>query len=159
MAHVSSLDIFGPPAGDVAGTIVAKQPGLVLQGGAVAAWRRERHAQRVGDAPGSHVGAQLPGDDGAREVVEHGRQLHPAPAEDLEGGKISMPQLVNPRGLGVELIGRLDDDIGWAGDQVIDVWRDTVPHPARRRWSIFQRFWTAFEEATLPAVGCLAGDG
>jgi hypothetical protein len=79
----------------------------------------EREVQRVGDVLGPHVGAQLPGDDVAREVVEHGRQIHPAPADDLEVGEVGLPHLVRPRGLGVELIGGLDHDEGRAGDQVM----------------------------------------
>jgi hypothetical protein len=100
----------------------------------------------------------------------------------------------------VELIGRLDHDIGRAGDQVVgleqpvnrgfrhevallvgevhgqfpgaqlrlfqrqlddlvvDISRDAVPHPARRRWPIFQRLRPAFKVAVIPAVECPAGD-
>ena len=75
VAHLPVLDVFSQFAGDVAGTIVAEQPGLVQHGGTVAASRRERHVQRVGDVLGPHIGAQLPRDDIAREVVEHGRQI------------------------------------------------------------------------------------
>ena len=43
------------------------------------------HRQRVGDIGGGHGGAQLPGQDVAREVIEHGRQIEPAPADHLAG--------------------------------------------------------------------------
>ena len=168
--------------------------------GAVATRSRQGEVQRVGDVLGSHVGAQLPGDDVAREVVEHGRQIHPAPPDDLEVGEVGLPHLVRPRGFRVELIGSLDHDIGRAGDQVaglqqavnrgfrhevalpigeahgqfpgaqlrlfqrqlddlvVDARRDAVPHPARRRWPIFQRLRPAFEVAIIPAVECPTRD-
>ena len=87
--------------------------------GAVAAGCRERQLQRVGDVVGPHGRAQLPGDDVAREVVEDGRQIEPAPADDLEVGEVGLPELVRRRGLVLELVGRLDDDEGRAGDQVV----------------------------------------
>ena len=37
-------------------------------------------------------------------------------------------------------------------DLVVDVRRDPVPHPARRRRPIFQRFRPAFEIAVIPTV-------
>ena len=94
MAHLVGLDVFGEVAGDVAGApfgeaqdrVVAEQPGLVQHSGAVTAGRCESKVQCIGDVLGPHVGAQLPGDDVTREVVEHGRQVHPAPADDLEVG-------------------------------------------------------------------------
>src|SRR3546814_19268147 len=47
----------------------------------------EGQLQRVGDIPGPHGGTQLPKDDITGEVVEHGRQVHQAPADDLEVGE------------------------------------------------------------------------
>ena len=84
MAHLPGLDVFRQFARDVAGAIVTEQPGLVQHRGAVAARGLESEVQRLGDVLGPHVGAQLPGDDVAREVVEHGRQVHPTPPDDLE---------------------------------------------------------------------------
>src|SRR4051794_6163922 len=46
-------------------------------------------------------------------------QTIPAPADDLEVGEVGLPQLVGRRGLVLELLGRLDDDVGGAGDQVV----------------------------------------
>jgi len=45
--------------------------------------------------------------------------MEPALADDLEVGEVSLPQLVRCRGFVLELIRRLDDDEGWAGDQVV----------------------------------------
>ena len=62
----------------------------------------------VGDVLRPHRGAQLPGDDVARVIVENRGEIHPAPADDLEVGKICLPHLVGPGGLGMEAIRRLD---------------------------------------------------
>src|SRR6516225_9738575 len=40
--------------------------------------------QRIGHVGCRHGGAQLPGQDVAREVIEHGGQIEPAPADDLQ---------------------------------------------------------------------------
>ncbi len=119
MAHLVGLDVFRQFTGDVAGAVIAEQPGFVQHRGAVTAGSREGEVQRVGDVLGSHIGAQLPGDYVAREVVEHGRQIHPAPPDDLEVGEVGLPHLVRSCGLRVELVSRLDHDIGRAGDQVV----------------------------------------
>ena len=119
MAHLLRLDIFGQFTRDVAGAIIAEQPGLVQHCGAVAARGLQGHIQRVGDILGPHVGAELPGDDVAREVVEYCRQIHPSPSDDFEVGKIGLPHLVGAGGFGVELIRRFHHDIGRAGDQVM----------------------------------------
>jgi hypothetical protein len=90
MAHFPGLDIFRQFTRDVARAIIRQQPRLVQHRCAVATRGLEREVQRVGDILGSHVGAQLPGDDVAREVVEHGRQIDPAPANDLEWSRKRM---------------------------------------------------------------------
>ena len=77
------------------------------------------HGQGVGDVAGLHRRAELPGDDVAREVIEHRGQVEPAPADDLQVGEVGLPELVGSRGLVLELIGGLDDDEGRAGDQVM----------------------------------------
>ena len=85
------LDTFRQFARDVAGTVVAEQPGLVQHRGAVAAGGRQDEVQRVGHVLGAQVGAQLPGDDVAREVVEHGRQVAQATPLLGEGAKAEPP--------------------------------------------------------------------
>src|SRR3546814_10646445 len=55
----------------------------------------------------------------AREVVEHGREVHPAPPDDLEVGEVGLPHLVRAGSLGVELIGGLYHDIGRTGVQIV----------------------------------------
>ena len=73
----------------------------------------------MGDVIGPHGRAQLPGDDVAREVIEDGGEIEPSPADDLEVGEVGLPELVGGRGLVLELVGRLDDDEGRTGDQVV----------------------------------------
>ena len=87
--------------------------------GVVAARRFQRQLQRLGDVLGSHGRAQLPGDDVAGIVVQNRRQIQPAPADDLEVGKVGLPELVRSCGLVLERIGGLDDDEGGAGDQIM----------------------------------------
>ena len=78
----------------------------------------QRKLQCAGHILSFHRRAQLPGDDEMREVVEDRRQVEPAPANDLQVGEVGLPQLVGRSRLVLELIGRLDDDEGGAGDQV-----------------------------------------
>ena len=92
MAHLVGFDIFRQFACDIAGTVVRQQPGLMLNSGIIAPRRCQGHVQRVGDILGAHIAAQLPCDDIAREVVEHGGQVHPSPANDLEVGEVCLPQ-------------------------------------------------------------------
>lgn len=57
--------------------------------------------------------------DIAGEVVEHGGQVHPAPANDSEVSEVGLRHSVRPCGLGMELIGRFHHDVRRAGDQVV----------------------------------------
>ena len=91
--HVAVLKPFRQVAGDVARPVVGKQtrplsvvalsqPDAVIARFSVSVVRR------------LHGRAQLPGDDVAGEVVEDGRQIKPAPADDLQIGKVGLPELV-----------------------------------------------------------------
>ena len=75
--------------------------------------------QGVGDVLGLHRGAQLPGNDVAGEVVEHGRQIEPTPASHLQISEVGLPKLVQRRRLVLELVGGLHHDEGRTGDQVV----------------------------------------
>lgn len=57
------------------------------------------HVGRVSDVLGAHGGAQPPGEDVARVIIEHGQELDPAPPDDLEVGEVGLPHLVGPHGL------------------------------------------------------------
>jgi len=59
--------------------------------------------QGVGDILGFHRGAELPGHDVAREVVENRRQVEPAPASHLQVSEVGLPELVRRRRLVLEL--------------------------------------------------------
>ena len=68
-----------------------------------------------------HRRAQLPGDDVARVVIEDGGEVVPPPANNLEIGEVGLPELVRCSCLVLELGGGLDDDEGWAADQVMSL--------------------------------------
>ena len=55
--------------------------------------RRPTPGRAGGDVLRFHRGAELPGDNEAREVVQHGGEIVPAP-RDLEVGEIGLPELV-----------------------------------------------------------------
>ena len=55
----------------------------------------------------------------AREVVEHGREIVPTPPRDLDIGEVGLPELVGRRGLVLELLGRFDDDVSRAGNEIV----------------------------------------
>ncbi len=103
----------------VGGTIVRQQPRPVHDRHLIEPAGRQRQVECFGHIAGPHRGAQLPGDDEAREIVQHGREIVPSPASDLQGGEIGLPQLVGRGGLVPELVGCLDDDVGWAGDEIV----------------------------------------
>ena len=114
---------------DVGRAVVAQQPRPVRDRDPVEPCRRQRQIERGGDVVGAHRGAELPGDDIAREVVEDGREIIPAPAGDLQVGEVGLPELVRRRRLVLELGRRLDDDVGRAGDQVL-----RLQQPIHRRF-------------------------
>ena len=70
----------------------------------------------IGDC--AHCSAQLPADNIAVVVIEDRRLILPAPANDLEVGKISLLQLVRRHCLVLELAGSLHHNEVRAGDQV-----------------------------------------
>ena len=81
--------------------------------------RRQRQIECGGDILRLHRGAELPGDIEAREVVEHGGEIVPAPPRDLEIGEVGLPELAGRRGLVLERLSRFDDDVGGAGDEIV----------------------------------------
>jgi hypothetical protein len=85
----------------------------------IAARSRQRQFQRIGYILGPHCRTQFPTDDVAGVIVEDGGQVIPAPAYDLEIGKVGLPQLVDRCGFILELAGGFHDDEGRAGNQVM----------------------------------------
>ena len=57
----------------------------------------QRQVQCFRDVPDFHRRAELPGDDVAREVVEDGRQVEPAPTDDFQIGEVGLPKLIGRR--------------------------------------------------------------
>ena len=59
--------------------------------GRIAGYRiGEEQSAGVPAISGRHGGAQLPGQDVAREVIEHGGQIELAPADDLQIGEVGL---------------------------------------------------------------------
>jgi hypothetical protein len=71
----------------------------VRDGDVVKAGGRECLVERGRDVGGTDGRTKPPGHDVAREVVEHRRQVVPAPASDLEVGEVRLPELIDGGGL------------------------------------------------------------
>ena len=93
---------FGQVAGDVAGAVIGQEPRPLGEPGLVQSRGQQCSLERGRDVLGAHCGAQLPGDDVAGEVVEHGRQIEPAPTDHLQIGEVGLPQLVGRGGLSLK---------------------------------------------------------
>src|SRR5690349_16507514 len=100
---------------DVTRSVVAEKPGPRSDVDVIQTRGGKRLVERGRDVRGTHRGTKSPGDDVAREVVEYGREVIPAPAGDLEVGEVGLPELVDGGGLVLELVRRLDHHIGRAG--------------------------------------------
>ena len=117
--HALAAQPFSEIGGDVGRTIVRQQSRPMNDGDVVEAGGRQGEIEGSRHVLGPHGRTELPGDDEAGEVVEHGGEIIPAPADDLEVGEVGLPQLVGRRGLVLDRLGRLADDVGGAGDQVV----------------------------------------
>ena len=80
---------------------------------------RQRQIEGGGDVLRLHGRTELPGDNEAREIVEHGREIVSTPPRDLEIGEVGLPKWVGRRGFVLELFGRFDDDVGRAGNEIV----------------------------------------
>src|SRR5205814_3654720 len=88
---VAVVEAFGQVVGDVAGTVVGQEPGPIGEYGLVQSASLQRQVEGGGDILGPHVAAQLPGEDVAREVVKHGRQVEPAPTDHFQISEVGLP--------------------------------------------------------------------
>ena len=80
---------------------------------------RPRQVERLRHVSGVHRGPEHPGDDVARVIIQHGRQVVPAPADDVQIGKIGLPEFVRPMGRMLERLPARQHDEGRAWDEVI----------------------------------------
>src|SRR6266436_9733898 len=79
-----------------------------------------------------HGGAQLPGQDVAREVIEHGGQIEPAPADDLQIREVGLPKLVwGGRRIGEDPRPALPPDDAGQDREISPL--DEKPDPAREQ--------------------------
>ena len=95
--------------------------------------------QGVGDILGFHRGAELPGNDVAREVVKNRRQVEPTPTGHLQVSEVGLPKLVRRRRLVLELVGGLHHDEGRPSsiEKIVDV---DLPRPRSRETLRDSRF-------------------
>ena len=71
-------------------------------------------APSIGLCP--HVRAKLPGHDVAAVIIKDCAEIEPAPAENLDVGKVGLPKLIDGCRFVFELVGGLEHDEGRAGD-------------------------------------------
>src|SRR5262245_28221985 len=88
MSDAVVLEPLAKLARHVGWTVIAQQPWSMQNLDLVQTWPPQRHLQRIGHVGCRHGGAQLPGQDVAREVIEHSREIEPAPADDLQIGEV-----------------------------------------------------------------------
>jgi len=96
--------------------------------------RGQSQVQRHFDILSGHGLAEPPGDNITGIVIQYGRQIIPAPADNLQIGKIGLPELIDPAGRMFKLIFGRDQAIGRRGDQVVSLedpidagFRDKIP--------------------------------
>jgi hypothetical protein len=88
-----------PSPPHVAGAVGGQEPRSIDKLSLVQPTGPQRQVERGRDILDRHGGAQLLADDIAGELVEHGRQVEPAPADHLEIGEVGLPELVGRSGL------------------------------------------------------------
>ena len=84
---------------DVRPAVIRQQARSVNDGHLIEAGGRQRQIERGGHILRFHCCTELPGDNEAREVVQHDGEIVPTPARDLEIGEVGLPKLVGRRGL------------------------------------------------------------
>ena len=113
--------MFIQPGGEssrqVGWSVIAKQPWTLLHSGGIETGGVARQVRGLSDVGSCYRRTGSPSRDVAREVIEHGRQIEPAPADDQQVGEISLPQLVYPCGRVTEVVGGLEQNEGRAGDE------------------------------------------
>ena len=65
--------------------------------------RLEAPCERVSDIGRFHRGAELPGDDVAREVIEDCAEVEPTPTCNLQVSEVGLPELVDGRRFVLEI--------------------------------------------------------
>ena len=114
--HALFFDVIRQVASNVGRAVIAEQSGLGDHGCAVAAGGGERQVERGGHVLGLHRGAQLPGDNVPREVVENVGKIEPSLPHDLDVGEVGLPHLIDGGGFIAELVRSLDDNKGRGGN-------------------------------------------
>jgi len=87
----------------------------------------KRLIERLRDIRRAHRRTRLLRDDGAREVIEDGRQVVPTPVDDSNGREVRLPHLVEPSG---RVLGRIR-----GRHQDVSPTRDEIRHSIGQRGS------------------------
>src|SRR4051794_3251350 len=89
--HAFAVQPFSEIDGEVGRTIVRQQSRPVNDGDVVEAGSCQGAIEGGCYLLGPHGRTEFPGDDETGEVVEHGGEIIPAPADDLEVGEVGLP--------------------------------------------------------------------
>jgi hypothetical protein len=90
--HVFALEPRGQIVSNVTRPIVAEKPRPLHDGDVVEAGGCECLVEDGRDVGGAHGGPRPAGHDVSGEIVEHSRQIIPAPASDLQVGEVGLPE-------------------------------------------------------------------
>jgi hypothetical protein len=91
MLDVLLVQPIGKIARDIRRAVVRQEPWPVNHVHLIEPGRRQRPIECGGDILRLPSRPELPGGNEGREVVEHGGEIAPAPARDLEIGEVSLP--------------------------------------------------------------------
>ena len=94
--------------------------------------------QRLHHVGGLHRRPQHPGDDVACVIIQYRRQVVPAPAHDLQVGKVRLPKLVGPSRWMPKRFRRRQHDEGWTRNQVIRL-EDAIDARFREKVALLAR--------------------
>ena len=119
MCDAAFLEVSLEFAREVAGTVVTQEPRPMPDPDLIDSCGGQSMIQDLFHIAGVHGGEELPGDDVAGEGVEHGGQVAPAPADDLEVGEVGLPELMHPASGIFEAVIGLNQDVGRTGNQVV----------------------------------------
>ena len=96
MRQTVRVQVVGQLLRDVAWAIITKQPGPMDDPHTVHPGLGPGQVERLGHVRRLHRRPKRPRQDVARVIVEHGRQVVPAPPDNLQVGEVGLPQLVGP---------------------------------------------------------------
>ena len=119
MRQTVRIQVVGQLLRDVAWAIITKQPVPMDDPHPVHPGLGSGQVERLGHVRRLHRRPKRPRQDVARVIVEHGRQVVPAPPDNLQVGEVGLPQLVGPVRRMSKCLGRREHHIRRTGDQIL----------------------------------------